>query len=581
MDASSFRTGSSRSVPASRALRIGAIYLAVSVLWIVFSDSILFELPVSSESRRTLQTGKGLIFVAFSSLLVTGLAWRELARTRELERSDARYHDLFSATPLPMWVFDRETLRFLEVNDAAVARYGWSREEFVQMTLRDIRPREDVGELEASVGETPQEGFHEAGIFRHLTRSGEIILAQITSHRIEVEGRDAELVVAEDVTDRLEVEAQLRQAQRMESVGRLAGGVAHDFNNLLTVIGNLAALAREESEPGSLHAETYRKIQAAQQRGAALTRQLLTFSREVPGPAASTDATATLARMGEMLPPLLGERVEVELIVPDTPLSVPLQAVHLEQVVMNLAVNARDAMPEDGRLRIELERVGDGAVLRVTDTGSGMTEEVKRQIFEPFYTTKERGRGTGLGLSTTYGLVTGAGGEIAVESAPGRGTTFTIRLPVAREVAPPSSGHDPAAHPAAAEEQSPERPEEAPIVLVVEDEPALRTIMQKGLKRRGYQVLTASSGPEALRLLEDREKPVHLVITDMVMPEMDGTEFLRHLSRSHPDLPTLLVSGYSGNGAIAAGQLPAEQHFLAKPFALQELTRAVAVALGR
>jgi hypothetical protein len=578
----------------NRALRVGLIYLAASAIWIVFSDRILFGLSASEDFVHSVQTLKGLLFVTLSAGLVTGLAWRELRRTRELQRSAERYDRLFAISPLPMWVFDRETLRFLEVNEAAVERYGWSRNDFLQMTLEEIRPREGIDELHASVGATPESGVHEAGIFRHRTREGETLLARITSHRVRFDDRDAELVVAEDVTDRLETEAQLRQAQRMESVGRLAGGVAHDFNNLLTVIGNLAAMALEDTDPDSAHAETYRQIEAAQQRGAALTRQLLTFSRKVPEAAAATDATETLRRMGQMLPPLLGERIEVHLDLPDAPLPVPLTAVYLEQIAMNLAVNARDAMPDGGQLRLRLARRDDGdapaAVLTVSDTGTGMTARVQQRIFEPFFTTKEASRGTGLGLSTTYGLVTGAGGEIAVASEPGRGTTFTVRLPLEETggEAAPAPGTGLASEPPAA---SPKAPPPAPggngasaegagaTVLVVEDEPALRTIMRKGLHRQGHRVLEASSGSEALALLAESDEPVHLVISDLVMPEMDGAEFLRRVARMRPGVPSILVSGYGAGQLPPDAELPTDQRFLAKPFAMDELARAVDGAL--
>ncbi|HSG48252.1 MAG TPA: ATP-binding protein, partial [Longimicrobiales bacterium] len=503
-----------------------------------------------------------------------------VALREALSLSEERYRQVFEASPLPTWIFDRKTLSFLAVNDAAVAHYGWSREEFLTMTIRDIRPAEEVERLHGAVAATPQDGLHYAGLWRHRTRDGRILHVEVSAHRIPFLGREAELVVANDVTARMQAEDQLHQAQRMESVGRLAGGIAHDFNNLLTIIGNLTALAHDGLSENDPARGLLDEVQAAQRRGAALTRQLLTFSRQEPADAMeAVDLTRTLGEMAGLFRPLMGAEVTVHLDLPPEPVVVKIPPVRLEQVVMNLAVNARDAMPRGGEFHVGLRaegvpEAGDGmAVLNIRDSGPGIPPGIVDRIFDPFYTTKPPHQGTGLGLSTAYGIVSAAGGTIHVVSGPGEGAEFEVRLPLSSDV----PTRPPATDGVRSRVQLDGRKAR---VLVVEDELALQRAIQMGLTRQGYEVEAASDGREALRVLEALPQPVDIVVTDMVLPGMDGLELVRALRKTMPDIRVLVISGYAGDRPEVEEFLSRE-HFLAKPFTLEKLGETLQAILAR
>ncbi|MEZ4410627.1 MAG: response regulator [Polyangiales bacterium] len=374
-----------------------------------------------------------------------------------------------------------------------------------------------------------------------------------------------------DITARKRAEEALRRAeeqflhaQKMEAIGRLAGGVAHDFNNVLSIIGNYAALSLRDLEGDDPLREPLEEISAASKRAGKLTRQLLTFSRRHAARLTAVDLNAVIREMETMLRRLLGE--DVELL---TRLDPALPAVRgdggqVEQVLMNLAVNARDAMPDGGRLSVETAASEGRAVLRVSDTGRGMEPEVLAHVFEPFFTTKEVGRGTGLGLATVYGIVTGFGGEVSVQSEPGRGATFTITL---------------ATSPDAAVEAAAPRPEEVSpggdeTVLLVEDDDAVRALAQEILKRHGYRVLPARNAGEALLLAERHAGPIHLVLTDVVMPHMGGRELVGRLRPLRPSTRVVFMSGYT-DGPVGHDGAP----LVTKPFTVEGLARAVRDAL--
>jgi len=452
------------------ALRIGAIYLAASVLWIVLSDGVLYQLGLSTQGTQAYQTLKGILFVSLSAGLVTFLAHRELRGARkerelvsELDQSRERYRELFDRNPLPLFAIDRESLDFLAVNDAAVDFYGWGRDELLGMKVTQILP-DGAGPLVRGLLADPPSGRgRRMKKVRQQGRDGSELWVDLTTHWMRFMDREAELVVVHDRTAQLRAERQLRQAQRLESVGRLAAGVAHDFNNVLSVVGGVAELARLDAEDGGELATMMDEILEAQARGAALARQLLAFGGENDEQPEPTDLCAALDGLGQILRRLVGSRVQVGVTHPDRPVVVLIPPIHLEQVLMNLAVNARDAMDGVGSFQVQLHHEmrpeGPGpnlpspilqvdspvegavptrpsragwAVLIVSDTGCGMTPEVADAAFDPFFTTKGT-RGTGLGLSTLYRIVTAAGGTVGLASTPGEGTTFTIRLPVMEE----------------------------------------------------------------------------------------------------------------------------------------------------
>jgi PAS domain S-box-containing protein len=403
------------------------------------------------------------------------------------------------------------------------------------------------------------------------------------------------VVNSQDVTEQRVLEAQLRQAQKMEAVGQLAGGIAHDFNNLLTVIGSYSEFVLADLPTDSRLRADVEEIRGAASRAANLTRQLLAFSRQQVLAPRVIDVGLVVRGMEDMLSRVLGADVHLRArLAPDvaTCFADPGQ---LEQVLMNLVVNARDAMPDGGQLTIEVANVsvdaataerrdrvapGDYVMLAVSDTGVGMDEETRARIFEPFFTTKEVGQGTGLGLSTAYGIVKQSGGAITVYSVPGEGTTFKVFLPVRGELAEDAPGADAfdlrvsplgAGHAGAVAEGA--------VVLVVDDEAWVRDVVDRTLVRHGFSVLQAINGPDALAIMEDRTQRVDLVISDMTMPVLRGTQLLQHLAELRPGTRAVLMSGFTADALLRRGTLPPGVAFLGKPFTQHSLLAAVAEAL--
>jgi two-component system, cell cycle sensor histidine kinase and response regulator CckA len=378
-----------------------------------------------------------------------------------------------------------------------------------------------------------------------------------------------------DVTDARMMQLQLLQAQKMESVGRLAGGIAHDFNNLLTVIRGYLDIALESVPPGSEVRGDLGEARRAADSAAALTRQLLTFSRRQMIAPEVLDLNVVVHRVQAMLQRVLGTDIILEVRTDLSPARVRFDPNQAEQVLVNLAVNARDAMPAGGRLELRTShvRVGEGGegghpglepgeyvVLAVSDTGEGMTPEVQAHVFEPFFTTKEPGRGTGLGLPMIHGAVTQNGGTIELESAPGRGTTFRILLP--RTPDAPSPTREPhGSHSAAPGDET---------IVLVEDDPLVRGLTQRLLQRLGYRVHVFQDGGEAFHWLQERPGPLHLLLTDVVMPGMTGRELAERVRALHPEIAVLFSSGYTAD-VLADGPLPPRTDFLAKPFTVDEL----------
>jgi hypothetical protein len=504
---------------------------------------------------------------------------RRTATAIEVQRSEQRYRMLFEASPMPMWVYDASTLQFLAVNDAAVRHYGYSRDEFLAMRITDIRPREDVAALLADVKARGGPGSPNAKIWRHVRKDGSLISVEITAGRITFEGRKAALVLSHDVTERLRLEQRLADAEKMEAIGRLAGGVAHDFNNLLTVIGGYAEIleARDGSEEAA-------EISRAAAQAAALTHQLLAFSRRQVLHPRVLDLNEIVAGMETMLHRIIGDDVSVGIrLAPDL---APVEAdrAQIERVILNLAANARDAMPGGGVLTIETANVdvdeaqvashaegatGPHVLLAVSDTGHGMDEEVAKHLFEPFYTTKAAGEGTGLGLATVFGVVKQSGGGIYVYSEPGRGSTFKIYLPAAsaEPAEPPEIVHEPDA----------ERGSET--IMVVEDDAGVRELVRLMLEANGYEVLAVEGPEEAARVCSARG--IDLLLTDVVMPEVSGSVLAERLAALAPDMRILFMSGYSDEAVHRHGELSASAAFLEKPFTEKTLTRKVREVLDR
>jgi PAS domain S-box-containing protein len=389
-----------------------------------------------------------------------------------------------------------------------------------------------------------------------------------------------------DITDRKRLEEQFRQAQKMEAIGRLASGVAHDFNNLLTAISGYASFVRDTLPPASPAQEDIAQVLNAAERGRNLTRQLLTFARPQAAPPVAVDLNEVILNLSRILRRLISEDIELATIPGPDLGAVWVDPGQVEQILVNLVVNASDAMPQGGRLIIETSRAtldteyasrhvgvipGDYVMLAISDTGCGMSDEVKAHIFEPFFTTKGPGKGTGLGLATCYGIARQNGGHIGFYSEPGKGTTFKIYFP--RSQGGAAAPSQPAEEPCRTYEQR--------TVLLVEDDPSVRTFAARVLHDLGYTVLEAAGGEEALSVAASHaNEPIHLLVTDVVVPQISGEELARQLKATHPEMKTLFVSGHTVHVALHNGALDESAAFLQKPFTLTALAHKVSEILA-
>ncbi len=514
-------------------------------------------------------------------------------RSEEEHRaSEEQYRLLFESNPHSMWVYDQETFAFLAVNDAALRHYGYSRDEFLAMTALDIRPPEEVPafreKFEAFMTQRePGRTYRPPHAFKHRKKDDAIIEVDIAANPIVFEGRKAWLIHATDVTEKRSLEAQLLHSQKMESMGRLAGGVAHDFNNLLGIITGYSELLRKRVTADPRLVKYADDIVKAAERAAGLTRQLLAFSRKQILQPRILDLNTAVAETEKMLRRLIGEDIQLVTVLDEQVGPVRADPGQMDQVLMNLAVNARDAMPRGGRLMIETGNVvldqayarqhagvepGRYVMLAVSDTGHGMTADVRNRIFEPFFTTKDPGRGTGLGLATVHGIVKQSGGHIWVYSEPGHGTTFKIYLP--RTDAPGLGVEAPA--PAQIE-----LPRGSETILLVEDEASLRELVRECLEASGYRVLEASHGTAALEVGERHPGRIDLLMTDVVMPGMSGRELAEHVRVPRPEIRTLYMSGYTDDAVVLHGVLAEDMALLQKPFTAAELARRVRDVLDR
>jgi two-component system, cell cycle sensor histidine kinase and response regulator CckA len=506
----------------------------------------------------------------------------------ELVKAAQRYRALFDNSPLPTWVYEPGTHSLLAVNQAAVSHYGYTREEFARLRLEDL-------ELPAPETEATGPASGRAGRVRevlHKKKDGSAIWVELTTNDLELEGRPARLLVVHDVTERKQAEIQLRkteeqlrQAQKMEAIGSLAGGIAHDFNNLLSVILGYASLAMTELKPGEPIRSDIEEVEQAGQRAAQLTRQLLAFSRKQILKLVVLDLNDVIASMERMFGRLIGEDVQVSVLSERNLGKIHADASQVEQILMNLVVNARDAMPKGGRLTIETSNVeldasyaadhvgvipGRYVMLAVTDTGVGMDAAVQSRIFEPFFTTKGPDRGTGLGLATVFGIVKQSGGHIWLYSEVGAGTTFKLYFP--------RNDQDREDAQLAATDLMVLTGTET--ILLVEDEKQVRELARTILRRSGYNVLESQNGGDALLTCEQYPGKIQLLITDVVMPRMSGKALAERLAPLRPEMKVLYMSGYTDNSIVHHGILDSGIAFLEKPITPPSLLRKVREVLG-
>ncbi len=498
----------------------------------------------------------------------------------EIRQSEERYRRIVDTAQEGIWVLDAEA-KTSYVNQPMAAMLGYSVQEMQGRPLYDFMDSVAAVEAEANF-ERRKQGVKETHDFRFRKKDGSNLWTIVcTSPMLNEKGEFiGALGMIVDITERKRLEEQLRQAAKMEAIGRLAGGVAHDFNNLLSIVQSSCQFLLSDLDRRSPSYQDAEEIQKAAERAATLTRQLLAFSRKQVLAPRVLDLNATVANLDRMLRRLIGEDIILETVLGSNLGRVFADPAQIEQVMMNLAINARDAMPKGGRLVIETANgdldeeyrrlhapvvPGPYVMLAVSDTGIGMDSETQGRIFEPFFTTKEMGKGTGLGLATVYGIVKQSGGYIWVYSEPGYGTTFKIYLPRTEEAAE--------THAESAAQAKPLEGSET--ILVVEDDQNVRSLARKILERYGYTVLDARDPEDALEICRRHAGSIHLTVTDVVMPKMSGPELAEALHAIRPDLKILYMSGYAGAAIIKNGVLKPGTAFLQKPITPDTLARKV------
>ncbi len=510
----------------------------------------------------------------------------ERSRARALERTTRRLQKTFESLQEAVFIVDTPSRVIVECNAAACEMFGYARDELLGAATRILHVSDETAREfgEASVAVLEEKGVYRAE-FRMRRRDGTVFETVHTVSLLDpLRGKEDGVVsVVRDISLRRGLERRLQRAQRLEALGRLAGGVAHDFNNLLTVIQGNLELARREGGGSPAVDEILGEIGEAARRGMQVTAQLLAFGRRQPLTSAPVDLRSVLEEGEGILRRVVGEEVELQIERGAEPAVLDVDRTGLEQAILNLAINARQAMPHGGRLSLVVrteERLspadrlrfpeadsGPHVLLEVSDTGVGMSPEIQARAFEPFFTTRGREGGTGLGLSSVYGTVAQSGGSIAAESEPGRGATFTLCFP-ASSATPPTGVR---------EERLPEQKSSGrgETILLVEDDPGVRRALVRVLEGAGYRVLPAGSAEEARGLLSERGEEVRLCLTDVVLPGASGVSLAAHLRQEWPDIPVLAMTGYTeerlSTGGAEAGNLP----FLQKPFLPAELTTRV------
>ncbi|HEV8195148.1 MAG TPA: MASE1 domain-containing protein [Gemmatimonadales bacterium] len=684
-----------------------SLIVAAVATWNAALGVFPFAAGAASGVNAAMQLYAFLSVATLSSLIAAAVLHERTAAEEHLVQTETRYRDLFESNPHPMWVYDTGSRAFLAVNDAAIHRYGYSRAEFLSMTIADIRLPEDVAKLERSIAEVGK-GRIANQVWRHRIKSGVLIDVEVSSHALEFEGRPARFVHAHDLTERRQAEEnlsaaqerlqrvvassgavlfelrlsaeevrmewisdnvtrilgytleevhepdwwsgnvhpedrkrfgtrpsregyrdgsaeyrfrhrdgryrwireelrvardasdlavavvvtwlditewrhledQFHQSQKLEAIGQLAGGVAHDFNNLLTVIlGETELLLSGPSLGPESDREAVGEIRKAAERAAQLTRQLLTFSRRQLIAPATINVNDIVAGVDKMLRRLVGENVRMTLNLEPLLHKTVADAGQIEQVCVNLAVNARDAMSGGGSLTIETANAsldeayaaahqgvmaGDYVMLAVSDTGTGMSEEVKSHLFEPFFTTKDTGKGTGLGLATCYAIARQFGGHIGVYSEIGVGTTMRVYLPAVDAPASQTEAR-----------RLPARGGGIESILLVEDEEQVRRVAARALRKIGYTVHEAPNGEQAIEFLEHRPDRVDLVLTDVVLPGMGGRALAARVGELRPGMRILFMSGYSDDMVLQHRLLGLNVALLQKPFTAEALAERV------
>ncbi|HBA88544.1 MAG TPA: hybrid sensor histidine kinase/response regulator [Geobacter sp.] len=502
----------------------------------------------------------------------------KMEKQAELNRSEERYRSLFENSRAIMLVIDSECGRVADANPAAVAWYGWTREQLCRTNITEIEVAPAEGDAATPPGLKQR---HFQG--RHRRADGSLRDVEVLGGPVAMAGRAMLYCIVQDVTEQRKMEQQYLHAQKMESIGTLAGGVAHDFNNILTVIAGLGQLTIDKMAQDDPLRPNVAGILEASQRATYLTRELLLFSRKQKTERKPVDLNQVVARMQNFLHRVIGEDIGLKQYPLDTPLPILADSNQLEQVLMNLAVNARDAMPAGGEFALRTERVelhddfaatygcgrpGSYALLCVSDTGTGMDKETLERIFEPFFSTKELGKGTGLGLSVVYGIIKQHEGFVTAYSEPGQGSTFKIYLPLSSQA--PLDFRAAQEQPACGGSET---------ILLAEDNELVRKLWTAVLSEAGYRVIAAADGEEALLMFGRHAGSIQLLIFDLIMPRMNGREASDEIHKTHPGVKTIFASGYEPDFARQKAELEEDAYLLYKPVLPLELLKKVRCVL--
>jgi PAS domain S-box-containing protein len=535
-----------------------------------------------SSSEDLLLTWSFVNVSAVTTLLLAAVVTESRVSEEERHKSEARFRTLIEQAADGIFSTDQEG-RLSDANSRGSDMLGLERDELLGLDLIELAAPRDRDRVRALIRDLPP-GEAAISSWHVLRKTPENAFpAEVSIKRLD-DGRMQAFV--RDVTERLALEEQLSQSQKMEAVGVLAGGIAHDFNNLLTAIIGHSDFALSKLPRHHRVRSDIEEVAKAAGRAADLTRKLLAFARKQLIEPKLVSIYELALNIEHMLKRVLGERIELDIRCEGQPWKVKVDPGQLEQVILNITINARDAMPQGGRLELECRNVywsdddtneaspGEYATLSARDTGVGMGAETLSRIFEPFYTTKDRSQGTGLGLAVSYGIVKQAGGYLWATSVPGQGSTFRIFLPRAPECRAAKGREDPATLPS--EDRAGSGGE---TILLIEDEPLVRDLAQEVLNSRSYRVLTARDGEEALSIARAHPAEIHLAVTDVVLPRMSGKEVARRLREARPHLKVLFMSGYAEEQVVHRGVVEEDVAFLAKPFTPEGLSEKVRVVL--
>ncbi len=560
-----------------------AARIAQHVAEVFANGSCGFQTTYVSRHGRLIEAevrGSAIDFADKRAILAVACEVGERNRLEgELAQSQESFRRLLDEAPVGYHQVDADG-RIVWVNRTELDMLGYSQREMMGRPVWDFAVHREScrGEFVAKISGLVRPGRAFERTYRRKDGIGLPVLIEdrlLTDNDGRITGFRSTML---DITPRKALEEQLRQSQKMEAIGQLAGGIVHDFSNLLTAILGYAELGLREAVAETPLGEYLFQIRDAAQRAADLTRQLMTFSRRQAGRLQVFDLNGRVEKLSKMLQHLIEEHVELEMSLSETPLSIEANPAQIEQVLMNLAINARDAMPDGGLLQIETAAVeldedyarahhrlkqGRYAMLAVTDTGVGMTRELRQRIFDPFFTTKDEGKGTGLGLSTAYGIVQQHGGAIHCYSEPGKGATFRVYLPLvgAQEAA---ATRDREPDPDCCGDES---------VLIVEDEEHVRNLAARAFRDAGYSVQCVADGSEAIALLGERTHPIDLLVTDLVMPKLNGPEVAQEIRSMYPSVKLLFMSGYAGDTAGRLRRSMPDVPILQKPFTARALVR--------